>query len=460
MLTTTPNLPLDIIIVGAGIGGLAAAYTLGRAGHKITVLERAAEISDVGAGIQVAPNLSRLLIRWGLGEELAKRSSKPEGISFLRYSTGERVGWTKWGAEMEAEYGAPYYHIHRADLLSILHSLAAPYIHKLRLNTKVTSISFPASNLNPSVNVDTALADGTSLSSTFSADLVIGADGLHSVVRSLLLASEVKEKETKPIHTGYSAYRSVVPTEQIPKPSECEELIARREMISWMGPEKHVIGYSMRGGKEYNLVLVQRDKLNPNSESGHNRPATRDSYNSQGLLKDMGAEFAGWDPRLQKLLGLVEETSILPLQYREPLDNWVHPSGRVVLLGDAAHPSLPSRAQGAAMAVEDAAVLGILLSFPISLSLQESLHVYQSLRHARTTATHRAAKANFNLFHLPDGLEQTARDASMRAAGGESANMWADKKKSEVQFAHDAEAEAERWLRERSSVSNLKHSWR
>ncbi|KAJ6506280.1 hypothetical protein C8R47DRAFT_1315763 [Mycena vitilis] len=110
-------LRLHIVIVGGGIGGLSAAYCLGRPGHRITVLERASEIADVGGGIQVGPNFSRLLLRWGLEKQLEKVATKPEAITFLRYSDGERIGWTKWGSAMERDYGASYYHIHVLGIL-------------------------------------------------------------------------------------------------------------------------------------------------------------------------------------------------------------------------------------------------------------------------------------------------------------------------------------------------------
>ncbi|KAJ7195382.1 hypothetical protein GGX14DRAFT_475214, partial [Mycena pura] len=421
---------LHILIVGCGIGGLSAAYCLGRAGHKITVLERASEISDVGAGIQLAPNLSRLLIRWGLGKQLLQRASKPEGIVFLRYATGERIGWTQWGDKMAAEYGAPYYHIHRADLLDMLHTLATPFM-TLRLNSKVVAI-------DPSAACVT-LENGD----TLSGDLIVGADGLKSVVRTAIVAGP----ERAPIHTGDSAYRAIVPTAAMRADPSLRGLVDSREMVNWMGPEKHIIGYSIRAGAEYNLVLSH-----PNS-------AVRESYMAEGSVAQMRADFANWEPRIPKLLQLAEKTYILPLMYREPIDNWVHATNKVVLLGDAAHPMLPSRAQGAAMAVEDAAVLGTLLAHLTrtddpAAGLGVLLRAYQALRQPRTAETQRAALTNFDVFHLPDGPDQLARDANMRAAALDAANadgganVWADRRKSDQQFGYDADAEAWRWCRD------------
>ncbi|KAJ7616696.1 hypothetical protein DFH06DRAFT_1286089 [Mycena polygramma] len=423
------TLCLHIVIVGGGIGGLSAAYCLGRAGHRITVLERASEIADVGGGIQVGPNLSRLLVRWGLGTQLEKVATKPEAITFLRYSDGERIGWTKWGSAMEKDCGAPYYHIHRADLLQMLLTLAAPYM-KLRLNSKVVSV-------NPSAAYVT-LANGERIHG----DLIIGADGIKSVVRDTVIGGPSKP----PIHTGDSAYRAVIPTTEMRTDPELKGIVESCEMISWMGPAKHIIGYCIRGKTEYNLVLVHPDN------------SRRESYSTKGCVAQMRADFEGWEPRVQKLLKLVEKSYILPLMYREPLDNWVHPCGKVVLLGDACHATL----------VEDAAVLGILLG-QISHrgQLGSLLHAYQEIRYTRSRETQLAALANHHIFHLEDGPAQQARDESMREAmvaalareRGEcadeaegNANVWADRRKSQSQFGYDAEAEAQRWLVENGAL--------
>ncbi|KAF7351837.1 FAD NAD P-binding domain-containing [Mycena venus] len=400
-------LRLHIIIVGCGIGGLSAAYCLGRAGHRVTVLERASEIKDVGAGIQVGPNLSRLLIRWGLGEQLEKVATRPEAITFLRYSDGERIGWTRWGSKMEEEHGAPYYHVHRADLLHMLHTLAAPRM-ALRLSSKVVSVS-----VDPGPTAQAQVRVGLANGEIVSGDLVIGADGIKSVVREVVLSGlsnsyssdrdGPSKKATTPIHTGDCAYRAVISTAGMRGDPALEGLLESKEMISWMGPRKHIIGYCIRGKTEYNLVLVHPDN--------RFKAKAKESYMTEGSVEQMRADFEGWEPRVQKLLKLVDKTYILPLMYREPLDKWVHADGKVILLGDACHPTLPSRAQGSAMAVEDAAVLGSLLArLSHRTQLATLLRAYQGIRYARTRETQLAAFANHHIFHLEDGPAQRARD--------------------------------------------------
>ncbi|KAJ7266400.1 hypothetical protein B0H12DRAFT_1099515 [Mycena haematopus] len=428
------SLRLHFAIVGCGLGGLAAAHCLGRAGHSVTVFESASNIGEVGAGIQISPNLSRLLIRWGLGDELRQASVKPQSITFRRYKTGHRVGWTKWGENMDRDYGSPYCHLHRADLLDMLFKVASPYM-TLCLNSRV-------------VSVDPALGQLTLQSGRkFRADVILGADGVNSMIREVVVGHP-----DKPIPTGDAAYRAIIPTSEMSKDPDLKPFVDHPEMTGWIGPGRHIMGYCIRDSREYNVVMLHPD-----------RGVTRaEAYDVPGSVQQMRADFAGWEPRVQKLLALVSHTLIWPLFDRDPLDTWVHPSGKVALLGDACHPMLPYRAQGSAMAIEDAAVLGVLFShITCRRQILPLLHAYQTLRYPRTTDTQLAARANQKIFHLPDGSEQEARDISMREAMEDSlreergepsryesagnANVWADRPKNRIQFCYDAEAEAKRW---------------
>ncbi|KAG9309242.1 FAD/NAD(P)-binding domain-containing protein [Chiua virens] len=454
-------LPINIVVVGCGLGGLAAAFCLAEAGHTVTILEAASTIGEIGAGIQVSPNLTRLLIRWGLGDKLRQVSVKPEALTMRRWSTGETVAWTKWGDTMEEYYGAPYYHIHRADFHRLVYELAAPHPRiTIRTNCRVVS-------LDPSIPTLT-LESGE----VIRADLVIGADGVKSLTRQYVVGGP-----DKPTPTGDAAYRAIIPTELLLNDPLLRPLVDTPEMVGWMGPKSHIMTYNIRAKKEFNLVLAHPDD------------GSVESWTAEGSADKMRADFVGWEPRVQKLLALIPSTLNWKLMDRAPLSTWVHQGGKLALLGDSCHPMLPYRAQGSAMAVEDAAVLGNLFSRLSSLTqITPLLRAYESIRYARATDTQASSRLNQHIFHLPDGPKQEERDRQMRAAtvaalkevsedvaqrvrntatvpgvsadmnlGGNTnkedanrgnANQWADKDKSRVQFGYDADVEAEKWWKE------------
>ncbi|KAI0312297.1 FAD/NAD-P-binding domain-containing protein [Amylostereum chailletii] len=441
-------LPLNIIVVGAGLGGLAAVHTLAQGGHRVTLLESAPALGDVGAGIQVSPNASRLLLRWGLGSALAATAVRPEAISLHRYNTGERVGYTRWGSLMENEHGAPYFHIHRADYHAMLLHLAqsAPGV-TFRLGATVVDVQpDPSVQGGPSVT----LASGE----VVRADLIIGADGVKSRVQAV-----VTGKASEPEPTGDAAYRAIIPTEIMLKDPELRGFVEEANMTAWMAPGRHLMAYCIRGKKEFNLVLLHPDD------------GSVESWTAEGSADKMRADFADFEPRVQKLLSFVQSTLKWRLMDRQPLSTWVHPKGRVALLGDSCHPMLPYRAQGAAVAVEDAAVLGSLLAHITRIDqLPAFLKAYQDLRYERATSTQRSSRLNQHIFHLPDGPEQRTRDAGMRAAmtaevfwpapaptpaeaaaaaatfdGLGNPNQWADRSKNRAQFGYDAEEEVNKW---------------
>ncbi|PCH34614.1 FAD/NAD(P)-binding domain-containing protein [Wolfiporia cocos MD-104 SS10] len=432
-------LQLHILIVGCGLGGLAAAHCLAQAGHKITLFESAAAIGEVGAGIQVSPNITRLLIRWGAGEKLAAIAVRPQSIVFRRYSNGERVAYTRWAEKMDV-FGAPYYHIHRADFHKLLYDLAAPRI-ELRLNSTVVGCDPETPSLT--------LASGE----TVKGDLIIGADGIKSYIQRVVLGHVNPAQPT-----GDAAYRALIPSSLMLKDPDLKPFVDTPEMTGWMGPGRHIMGYSVRAKREYNLVMLHPDD------------GSVESWTAEGSADKMRADFADFEPRVQKMLALVKSTLKWRLMDRQPLKTWIHPAGRVALLGDACHPMLPYRAQGAAMAIEDAAVLGNLLSHISHISqLKPLLYAYESLRLPRTAATQASSRLNQKIFHLPDGPEQEARDFQMRQAmEAELAmlereraglpvvedtmegnpNQWADRKKNNVQFGYDADAVAAKWWQE------------
>jgi salicylate hydroxylase len=227
---------LHIIVVGAGLGGLSAVHTLAQAGHRVTLLESAPAIGEVGAGIQVSPNASRLLLRWGLGSALRTTAVRPEAITFNRYNTGERVGYTRWGETMEKEYGAPYVHIHRADYHSMLLRLAtsAPNVI-FRLNaTVVDAQPDPTAPGAKGGHVSITLAGGEIIH----ADLIIAADGVKSRLQAL-----VTGKQSEPEPTGDAAYRAIIPTDLMLADPELKSLVDEPNMTGWMAPGRHLMAY-------------------------------------------------------------------------------------------------------------------------------------------------------------------------------------------------------------------------
>ncbi|KAG1796649.1 uncharacterized protein HD556DRAFT_1359125 [Suillus plorans] len=439
------SLPLNIVVIGCGLGGLAAAYCLAQAGHNITILEAASAIGEVGAGVQASPNVSRLLMRWGLGPRLEELGVKIQALSFKRWDNDEVVGWTPLGDVIDKEYGSPFYLLHRADFHRMLYEAAEPYCN-IRVNSRVVSV-------DPS-KPSATLASGE----VVSADLIIGADGVKSVTREYIVGGPDKPKAT-----GDAAYRTLIPVEKLLEDEELRPLVEKMESNIWMGPGGHIVGYTIRAKTEFNLVMMHPDE----DEGGI------ESWTAEGNVDKMKETYKGWSTTIQKLMALVPSTLDWKLIARDPLSSWIHKDGKLALLGDSCHPMLPYRAQGSAMAIEDAAILGNIFSHCSHRSqILPLLHAYQSLRYDRATATQNSSKLNRHIFHQPDGPEQEERDRDMRAAmedalrvaRGEkstrvltsNANQWADKTKSDIQFGYDADEEAEKWwLENGTKLMNL-----
>jgi salicylate hydroxylase len=367
-------------IAGGGLGGLAAALFLLRAGVRdVRVFEHQRELQEIGAGIQIAPNAVRLLQRLGLTDALMDVAVPFEvPWEFRRWQDG-RVLFEM--AYDEARYGAPYLAIHRADLLRVL--AAAVPAGVVALGRHVAGVEGAALRFD----------DGSA--ETF--DAIVGADGIHSVVRAAIIGDD------SPEFTGLAAYRALVPAGEAPA-------FARRPVCSiWLGPGRHFVHYPVSGGAQVNLVTA-----NP---AGDWR---EESWTAPGEVADFLAEYEGWDDGVVSLIAAARETKRYAFYAREPVTRWV--SGRVALLGDAAHPMLPFFAQGAGQAIEDAAVLaGCLAGAP---DVEPGLRRYEALRVERATRVQRLSGERREHHHMPDGPEQVRRDAALSSQDPLKHNDW------------------------------------
>ena len=315
---------ISLAIVGAGIGGLAAALSLLKVGVDVHVYEQAGALTEVGAGIQISPNASRILHGVGIGDALAEAGVKPVSFHQRRWDDGRTLLRTPIAGAMEAAFGFPYYHMHRADVLAAL-ARALP-AERLHLGRRFTSL------VDYGDCAEAEFENGRRIR----VDALVGADGIHSVVRSVLFGAE------SPRFTGCVAYRGLIPAERL------AHLNLEVSALVWMGPGKHFVHYFVRGRRLLNFVaIIEKDVW------------TRESWTDRGEVADALAAFEGWHPQVRAILGAVDETFIWALFDRQPMARWS--IGRVTLLGDACHAMLPFMAQGAAQAIEDGATLATCL---------------------------------------------------------------------------------------------------
>ena len=378
---------IKVLIAGGGIGGLAAALACARAGQQVQLFERAPAFAEIGAGIQLGPNVTRIVHGWGLQESLQAVAAYPDLLQARNALTGKTLGTLRLGDTAQQRYSAPYATVHRADL----HSL---FVHALKPNARVT------------LHLDTAMAryeqrdmglaaimvDGD----RFEGDLLIGADGLHSRVRQQLL------NDGPPQPSVHRAYRALIAQSSLP--------VALRSncVTAWLGPQLHVVHYPVRGGDWTNVVAFV-------PVSSHGATSRADDWDQAASTTELQTAMRGVCKPLGDLIHAVSIWRGWPVLHRRPIRGAHEQArGHVALLGDAAHPMLPYLAQGAGMAIEDAHSLQRCLSNQISVP--DALKTYARTRWARNARVQRRALRNAQIFHAT-GLLARGRNLSMNLLG-------------------------------------------
>jgi salicylate hydroxylase len=391
----------SLLVVGGGIGGLASALACAKAGWRIDLLEQATEFSEFGAGIQLGPNAVRILHDWGLAAALASCAARPTALEIRDAGRGHVLAEMPLAGAMERQFGAPYVTIARADLQQIL--LSAVRAHPLvALHAGVRCKGYkaitlpgpgsPAGNRQDGVSIESDASGGRD-SRRWDAAALIGADGIWSAVRKQLLGDAV------PRVSGHLAYRAMLPQADLPAAMRLDRVRV------WMGPRFHCVQYPVRGGDWLNVVVIVQGPPPQNIES----------WDHSANAADLQARLGTAAPELQALIQAIPGWRLWPLCDRPPMRSAAeHGHGRVVLIGDAAHPMRPYLAQGAGMAIEDSWVLARCM--PVGGNVSVALGQFASERWARNARVQARAIRNGEIFHL-QGPMALARDWSLRMLG-------------------------------------------
>ncbi|ESZ94278.1 FAD binding domain protein [Sclerotinia borealis F-4128] len=428
-------MPLRVLVVGAGLAGLAAALStkLANPSHEVTILETVSELAEVGAGLQITPNASRLFKIWGIYNDLAAKATFPKTLSVWRYDGTKRLAHSPdFQEKIDERYGAPFWGMHRVDLQRALSAKCDELGVTIRLSSRVQSVDFENTII---------ILEGGKL---VEGDVILCTDGIYSATRSQFLGHSCPASPT-----GDLAYRIVIDKTTLSGP-DAEKLTAFIDSHSvnfWAGPNTHVVSYTMRGGDLFNIVLLCPDNLPP----GLSR--------STGDIEEMKGLFEGWDPILRAFLAQVKEVEVAKwrLKHLETLSRWTSKRGNFWMAGDACHPMLPYLAQGANSSLEDGAVMGFLLGKVGKVNgdtgakeeqLGKAAKMYEGLRKGRGERIARETWGQRESFHLVEGEAQVRRDEILEAGpreGGGFPSRWQDF--GGVQgwlYGYDAYGEAER----------------
>jgi salicylate hydroxylase len=375
-----------VIVAGAGIGGLTAALALAARQFRVVVLEQAPRLQEAGAGLQLSPNAMRILVQLGLAEALRGKALAPEAICLRVARSGRVLARIPLGSAIEQRYGAPYCVAHRADLQAAL--LAAARDHpdiEIQLNRRVEDFAVHAHGVTVQTRTGPTVSDERGAA-------LIAADGVWSALRALL------GDKRPPEFADRSAWRATIPAADAPPD-------LRKPVINlWLGHNAHLVHYPLRGGTLINIVAIMRERWHSQD------------WNALGEREDILARFRPWHwASAARTLMAVPQQWLKWALHECP--GWRRAEGPVTLLGDAAHAMLPFLAQGAAMAIEDAATLAEAMASRRDKPA-EAFRIYEAIRRPRATRVQREARQAGRIYHLY-GPTALARNLSLWAMGGE-----------------------------------------
>ncbi|BGP23933.1 hypothetical protein JCM10295v2_002834 [Rhodotorula toruloides] len=359
-----PEERLKVVVIGAGLGGLAAAMAMYYAGYEVVVYEKIKKFLPLGDSLGVGENALRLLTRWGVRDKLIAIGNKSPVMHIRRWDTGEIIA-TQRLMDMAGYIGhRAQYH---ASFLSRVEELGIP----VHMGTAVASFD----EFAPSVTLETG--------EVVNCDLVIGADGIKSRTRELVLGFEDKPKSS-----GYACYRAYTEGDRIRDHPDAGILVNRDQMNIWIGKDLHIVQNTCRNGGDFNWIITHKDDED-----------IAESWSQPGKVEDAVALVREWDPTIVEAMRLTPSCLDWKIVYREPLSTWISKSGKVVLLGDSAHPHLPTSAQGASQAVEDAATLAICLELAGRDNIRLAALTYERLRYARVLKTQKTGEDTRRRWH-------------------------------------------------------------
>ncbi|KAM3418205.1 hypothetical protein BST61_g4209 [Cercospora zeina] len=432
---------LRVGIVGAGIGGLMAAIAMARAGCQVTVLEAAKQLGEIGAGIQMTPNASRLLIRYGVHEAIGDNLVRFKELN-IRKKNGEKVGYTLI-KRVEDALGYPWWLVHR-------HHLHAGLVEVAQRNGVLIIVDSRVHELQqePDGKVSVATVKGK----CYTFDLVVGADGVQSVVRKTLFP-HIRPRPP----TGNCAYRAIVAYNELRKDPVTKSLVEDengdliRTMEVWMSPSGYIISYPISDSRDFNMVLSHF--RNPPVEAVH-----------EVSIEEVRNDYKGYDARIERVVNMIKPPiSRWPLLVTGPLESWSNSEKNIVLMGDAAHSMTNHMAQGAATSMEDGAFLARCLSHVVggTLDLHNAIALYERGRIPKASYKQQVSYLNGWLWHLPDGPATEARDRTMTCElEGQvpirSANLYGDPSTVLECYGYDTEEHADQVLEEHFSSGPIR----